>query len=231
MATTDYGFLWITGVTADGTILVANNYGIAYIPDGVMLPEPVRMASADTSIPVAERARWATYPILAVQGWAAHHNTRLRAVFGTEAQLAGFDPGAEKVYLREDDIPESGKMVGRNRLQVVAPEEAARLAAMGDASLTELLPPASADTNPPEDQTFVLWWDVTKPLMSQATGRDAAHLQAFLPYAEHAAELALYRAHAATTVEAQRAAVADWLYWLYQQDTLADALTVDPGLR
>ena len=71
----DFGFFWVTAVTVDGQIVVANSYGLAYIPEGVNLPEHVRMASADESIPVGDRAKWATCPILAVQGWAQHHKT------------------------------------------------------------------------------------------------------------------------------------------------------------
>ena len=149
----DFGFFWVTAVTADGQIVVANSYGLAYIPEGVNLPEQVRMASADESIPVGERAKWATYPILAVQGWAQHHNLRLRAVVATEDQFENFDPGTAKVTLQADDIPESGKMQGRNRLAVIAPDAASHLAAVSAGGLSELLPPAPSDTNPPADET------------------------------------------------------------------------------
>ena len=64
------------------------------------------MASADDSIPACERAKWATYPILAVQGWAQHHNVKLRAVVATEDQFKNFDPGAAKITLQPDDIPD-----------------------------------------------------------------------------------------------------------------------------
>ena len=106
--TTDFGFFWVTGVIADGTIVVANSYGLAYIPEGVNLPEQVKMATADESIPVGERAKWATYPILALQGWAQHHNTKLRAVVATEAQFDNLDPGASRIALQPDDIPDDG---------------------------------------------------------------------------------------------------------------------------
>ena len=149
----DFGFFWVTAVTMDGQIVVANSYGLAYIPDGVNLPEQVRMASADESIPVGERAKWATYPILAVQGWAQHHNVRLRAVVATEDQFKNFDPGTAKITLQADDIPDSGKMQGRNRLEVIAPDAASRLAGVSDGGLSELLPPAPSDTKPPADET------------------------------------------------------------------------------
>ena len=170
----DFGFFWVTAVTVDGQIVVANSYGLAYIPEGVNLPEQVRMASADESIPVGERAKWATYPILAVQGWAQHHNLRLRAVVATEDQFKNFDPGTAKMTLQADDIPESGKMQGRNRLAVIAPGAASHLAAVSAGGLSELLPPAPSDTNPPADETAKLWFEVMKPMMSTNPDRGVA---------------------------------------------------------
>ncbi|OBI59755.1 hypothetical protein [Mycobacterium sp. E796] len=149
----DLGFFWVTAVTTDGEIVVANSYGLAYIPEGVQLPEQVHMATADEAIPASERARWATYPVMAVQGWAEHRDTKLRAVIATEQQLANSDPGAAKVLLEPDDIPESGDMVGRSRLEVVDPEAADRLAATPDPRLVNLLPPAPAGaTSAAEDR-------------------------------------------------------------------------------
>jgi hypothetical protein len=183
------------------------------------------MATADESIPIAERAKWATYPIFALQGWAQHHNTALRAVVATEAQFAEFDPGVAKIVLQPDDIPDSGKMEGRSRLEVIAPEAAAHLASVADTGLFELLPPAPADVNPPADETHALWFEVTKPLMSTSTQRGIAHLQALVTYADHAQELALYRAHTATDAVTQRAGIADWVYWQHLSVLSADAVS------
>ena len=220
----DVGFFWATAVAMDGQIVVANNYGLAYIPDGVNLPEQVRMASADESIPVGDRAKWATYPILAVQGWAQHHNVRLRAVVATEDQFKNFDPGTAKITLQSDDIPDSGKMQGRNRLEVIAPDAASRLAGVSDAALSELLPAAPSDTKPPPDETSKLWFEVMKPMMSTNPNRGVAHLEAFVNYAEHAQEQALYRAHTDAEAAAQRAAIADWVYWQHLSVLIFDAL-------
>ena len=222
---TDFGFFWITAVTADGKIIVANSYGIAYIPEGVNLPDQVMMASADESIPVGERAKWATYPILAVQGWAQHHNTALRAVVATEEQFTNFDPGAAKIILQPDDIPDSGKMEGRSRLAVIAPQVATQLAAVSDAGLTELLPPAPTDVNPPADESFNKWFEVIKPMMSTSTERGVAHLEAFVAYADHAQELAVHRAHMAGDAVAQRAAISDWVYWQRLSVLISDSLS------
>lgn len=209
----DFGFYWVTGLTADGSIVVANSYGLAYIPDGVNLPAHVTMATADETLPPQERAKWATYPILAIQGWAQAHAQKLRAVIATEEQFASFDPGTAKIVLRPDDIPESGTMDGRSRLEVIAPNAAARLASVPNADLTELLPPAPANTAAPEDKSNVLWFELIKPLMSTSPERVGVHLQAFINYAEHAQEQALYRAHTAVDAEVQRVAIADWVYW------------------
>lgn len=219
----DIGFFWLVALTAADTIVVANSYGIAYLPDGVNLPEQVKLASADSSIPAGERARWATYPVAALTGWAQAHDTTLRAVIGAKAHLEGIDPGAHKVLLEDDDIPATGKMTGRSRLEISFPDAAAKLAAVKDPDLVAQLPPAGADNTPPANDSFTLWFDVMQPLMSAASGREVAHLAAFVRYAAHAADLALYRAHTALEIADQRAAVADWLYWLHQYDLLTEA--------
>jgi hypothetical protein len=224
-STSDFGFFWITGLMADGTIVVANNYGLGYIPEGVNLPNQVKMVSADESIPLAERARWVTYPILAVQGWAQHHNVELRAVVATEEQFDQFDPGTARITLQPEDIPQDGTMRGRSRLEVIAPAAAARLAAVSDTGLSELLPPAPVDANPPADESFTKWFEVTKTLFSSHTARGTAHLQAFVAYAEHAQELAVYQAHTATDGARQRAAIADWVYWQHLSVLMSDALS------
>jgi hypothetical protein len=271
----DLGFFWVTGVTTDGAIVVANSYGLAYIPEGVQLPEKVHLASGDETIPAAERARWATYPVVAVRGWADHHDKKLRAVIGTEQQLANSDPGVATVVLKPDDIPDTGDMTGRSRLEVVDSEAADRLAATTDARLVDLLPPAPAgaepapdqqpapvevvdpeaaaalispssvtvgierllaqmpvppaDANSPADDRLVLWFEVMKPLASNAIGRQAAHLRAFQAYAACAEEVVLREAHTAADPGAQRHAVADWLYWKHLT-ALLNAALADPRI-
>jgi hypothetical protein len=227
MTTPHYGFYWVTGLTADGSIVVANSYGLGYIPDGVHLPPQVTMASADESIPATERAKWATHPILAIQGWARAHDQKMRAVIATAEQFANFDPGVPKVVLQRDDIPESGSMRGRSRLEVIAPSTAARLASVGDASLQELLPPAPTDSNAPEDQSAPLWFELTKPLMSTASDRAIVHLEAFITYADHAQLHSLHKAHNAVDAVAQRAAIADWVYWQHLSVIMSDAIAAD----
>jgi hypothetical protein len=224
---TDMGFYWLTGLAKDGTIVVANNYGLGYIPDGVNLPEHVKMATSDEGIPANVRGTWATYPILALHGWAQHHNTDLRAVIATEDQFKGFDPGAAKIILRPDDIPDTGHMEGRHRLQVIAPDAAKTLAAVSATGLAELLPPPPADANPPEDRRQALWFEVFRPLLSNVPDRAAVQLTAFVTYAEHAQELALHRAHTAAEAVEQRAAIADWIYWQHLSVLMADAVAAE----
>lgn len=221
---TDVGFFWVTGVAKDGSIVVANNYGLGYIPETVNLPEQVKMATADESIPATLRGTWATYPILALHGWGQQHNTDLRAVIATEDQFKGFDPGAPKIILRSDDIPESGQMEGRHRLQVIAPSAATQLAAIPPNGLAEVLPPPPTDASPPKDNRALLWFEVFRPLLSNAADRGPVQLQAFVTYAEHAQDLALHRAHTATGAAEQRAAIADWIYWQHLSVLNADAI-------
>lgn len=222
-----YGFFWVTGLATDGSIVVANSYGLGYIPDGVELPPQVTLASADESIAPGERAKWVTYPILALQGWAEAHGHKLRAVIATAEQFASFDPGVPKIVLKSDDIPEGGKMVGRSRLEVIAPAAAARLASVADGALQELLPVAPADATPPDDQSAKLWFELTKPLMSTAANRGLVHLEAFVKYAEHMQELALHKAHNAFDATAQRSAIADWVYWQHLGVLMSDAVGAD----
>ncbi|MHA7648808.1 DUF1542 domain-containing protein [Mycobacterium sp. ML4] len=224
----DYGFFWITAVTTDGEIVVANSYGLAYIPEGVELPAKVHMASADRNVPADEKAGCATYPVLAIQGWAAFHDLKLRAVIGTAEQLANSDPGVPKVILEEDDIPDSGKMVGRSRLEVVDPSAAAQLQETDDLHLVDLLPPAPVDAKAPDDERHMLWFDVMTPMTSTATGREVAHLRAFHAYAAHSRDLALHQAYAAADPAAQRPAVVDFLYWRFIAGLLDSALTEKP---
>jgi hypothetical protein len=224
---TDMGFFWVTGLAKDGTIVVANNYGLGYIPEGVNLPERVKMVTADESIPASVRGTWTTYPILALHGWAQHHDTDLRAVIATEDQFKGFDPGAPKIILRPDDIPESGRMVGRHRLQVISPDAATKLAAISPAGLSEVLPPPPADNTPPDDRRALLWFEVFRPLLSNAPDRGEVQLQKFVAYADHAQELALHQAHAATEAADQRAAIADWIYWQHLGVLACDAVAAN----
>ena len=224
---TDVGFFWVTGLAKDGTIVVANNYGLAYIPEGINLPDHVKMATADESIPAAVRGTWATYPILALHGWAQHHDTDLRAVIATEDQFKGFDPGAPKIVLRPDDIPENGAMEGRHRLQVISPETAMKLAAVGSFGLSDLLPPPSTDANAPDDRRSQLWFEVFRPLLSNVPDRAVVQLAAFVSYADHAQELALHRAHTAIDPADQRAAIADWIYWQHLSVLMSDAIPSD----
>ncbi|CQD03523.1 ESX-1 secretion-associated protein EspK [Mycolicibacterium conceptionense] len=222
-------FMWLTGLTQDGTIVVANNYGLGYIPQGVKLPDRVKFATADESIPLKERAKWTTYPLLALHGWAQAHDTALRAVIGFEAQFKGSDPGVATVLLEREDLPTDGRMQGRSRLEVIAPEVAARLWAVTDAQLADMLPPPPADPQPPEDRRFDLMMEVFRPLLSADTRRGIPQLEALIPYANHMQELALHGAYTAADGEALRAATADAIYWQHIAVIANDALQALPA--
>jgi hypothetical protein len=221
-----FGFFWITGLTTDGAIVVANSYGLAYLPEGVQLPGQIFMATADETIPAPERARWTTYPALALQGWAAHRNAKFRAVIATAEQLADSDLGAAKVVLKPDDIPDSGEMIGRSRLEVVNPDAATRLAQTPDSQLLALLPPAGATS--PADQRFLKWIEVMKPMIHDDPRRQTPHLKAFHAYATHAQEVIANEVRTSGDPAAQRCAVADWLYWKHLTGLL-DAALVTAG--
>jgi hypothetical protein len=222
-----FKFHWVTAVTTSGEIAVANSYGMAYLPDKARLPERVHMASADDEIPPAERARWATYPLIALRGWADHHGHELRAVIATEEGFGDSDPGVTKIVLEADDIPETGEMTGRSRLAVADPKAATLLASTPDDKLLELLTPAPADESVPDEELPMLWIEVTVPLLSAESGREHAHLEAFRTFAFHTQHAVLTRARAAVGADVQRSAVADWLYWKYLT-ALHDAALADP---
>ncbi len=207
------GLTWATGVTTDGRILVANSYGLGYIPAGQNLPEQVAMVSLDDSVPLARRAGWATEPWIALSDWAQAHSVGLRTVIGTREQLAGVDVGAAHTILEDDDIPPTSQMPGRDRLTMIAPAHAAQLAATFDAALVELLPPAPADAAAPADRSSELWMGVMAPMMSEAEGRHLAQLRSLIAYADHREALAIYAGHTLADPVAQRAAIADGLYW------------------
>lgn len=217
-------FHWITAVTQDGRIVVANNYAMAYIPEQVRLPEHVVMASADESIPPGERGRWATYPVVALQSWAQHHDVKLRALIGFEHQFTS-DAGVHRELLTPEDIPASGKMAGRDRLQVIAPEISGRLARISDVDLVQVLPPAPVDATPPDEgQLWTAWEKVWERVLSRSATRGEPQLRAFCAYASCAQERALYEAHTAVEVQAQRRAVDGFIYWQHVGQLTADAL-------
>ena len=220
----EYDFFWVTAVSTDGAIVVANNYGLAFIPAGVALPEPVQLVTADAQIPAVERARWATYPAMAVQGWAAHHNKKLRAVIATAEQFGNSDPGAAKVVIEPEDIPATGAMTGRSRLAVVDPDAAAVLAETIDEGLLGLLPPVPAGSGAPSDQPGHLWPAVWKAMSSSVEGREVHHLKAFSRYAMAERDNALVEAHTAAQTDARRAAVGEWLYWRHLAELLHSAV-------
>jgi hypothetical protein len=61
-------------------------------------------------------------------------------------------------------------------------------------------------------------------MMSESPDRGQAHLRAFVDYAEHAQEKYLFMAHNAIDATAQRAAIADWVYWQHLGVLMSDAL-------
>ncbi|WP_454787520.1 secretion protein EccK [Mycolicibacterium lutetiense] len=224
VGTTGPRFMWLTALTNDGTIVVANNYGLGFVPDGVNLPDQVKFASLDESVAAKDRGRSATYPMLALESWAQAHDTQLRAVIALEDQLKGFDSGAATVVLHPDDLPTNGQMQGRSRLMLIAPEVAERLSKVSDAGLMALLPPAPVDPQPPEDRRVKLLMAVFRPLLNSDPGRVAVQLQAMVAYGQHMYEVAMHTAYTATDGPSQREAIADALYWQHVSVLNSDAL-------
>lgn len=225
----DPRFMWLTALTKDGSIVVANNYGLAYIPENVKLPEQVKFVSADESISPQQRGTWATYPMLALHGWAQARDTTLRVVIGLEEQLKGFDSGAASIVLQPDDLPEDGTMQGRSRLAVIAPDVSERLAKIPDSGLLDLLPPAPVDPQPPEDRRVKLLMEVFRPLLIKDPARISKQLKAMIVYAGYMYEAALHRAYTASDPGVLRAAITEALYWQHLGVLNSDAVAEDPS--
>ncbi|BBZ56187.1 hypothetical protein MPHO_31790 [Mycolicibacterium phocaicum] len=220
-----YQFVWAVGVTSEGQILAANSYGIGYIPDGVKLPGQVTLVSADEAISPAERGRWVNFPFLAIQGWAQFHGKTLRAIIGTPEEVKPYKSSMHAEELAPDDIPADGTMQGRSRLQVIAPEAAARLEEWADVTLYEALPPRPVQDAPPDaKQTMKLWVETIKPLLrTTGTNGPVDHLTKLIAYADHMQSVELYKAYTAPHVAAQRAAMSDWIYWQHVSSICQDA--------
>lgn len=221
--------MWLTALTKDGSIVVANNYGLAYIPENVKLPEQVKFASADESISPQQRGTWATYPMLALHGWAQARDTTLRVVIGLEEQLKGFDSGAASIVLQPDDLPEDGSMQGRSRLAVIAPDVSERLAKIPDSGLLDLLPPAPVDPQPPEDRRVKLLMEVFRPLLIKDPARISKQLKAMIVYADYMYEAALHRAYTASDPGVLRDSITEALYWQHLGVLNSDAVAEDPA--
>lgn len=220
-----YQFVWAVGVTSEGQILAANSYGIGYIPDGVKLPGQVTLVSADEAIPPAERARWVNFPFLALQGWAQFHGKTLRAIIGTPEEVKPYKSSTHAEELAPDDIPADGTMQGRSRLQVIAPDAAARLEEWSDVTLYEALPPRPVQDAPPDaKQTTKLWMGAIQPLLrTTGTNGPIDHLTKLIAYADHMQSIELYKAYTAPHVAAQREAMSDWIYWQHISSICQDA--------
>jgi hypothetical protein len=219
-----YNFHWATAVTSEGQILVANSYGLGYLPEGQNLPEQVRFVSLDPAVPLAQRVTWSSYPWRALLGWAQHHQTELRTTIGTAEQLAAVDLGCHKTILEPDDIPPSSSMPGNDRLAIIAPAAASRLSRIPDTALIAMLPVATADTAPPVDRRIELWSEVIMAIMTQASDRHLVQMEALLEYACHCEQLAIYEGHNAANTTAQRGAVNNGLYWHHLAVFLTEAL-------
>ncbi|MUM31634.1 secretion protein EccK [Mycobacterium sp. CBMA361] len=220
-----FKFVWAVGVTTEGQILAANSYGIGFIPDRMKLPGQVMLVSADEAIPPGERGRWVNFPFLALQGWAQFHGKTLRAIIGMPDEVKPYKSSTHTEELAPDDIPASGAMQGRSRLQVIAPEAAARLEEWSDLTLYEALPPRPVQDAPPDPkQTIKLWVDTIKPLLrTTGTNGPIDHLKNMIAYADHMQSVELYKAYTAPHVAAQREAMSDWIYWQHISSICQDA--------
>ncbi|MCX8557822.1 secretion protein EccK [Mycolicibacterium mucogenicum] len=226
-----WNFVWAVGVTATGEIIAANSYGVSFIPDGMCLPPQVTFVSADESIPAGQRGRWVREPFVALQAWCAFQEKTLKVVIGTEQEVKPFEGSLQTKPIAAEDIPKDGLMKGRSRLEVIAPDAAAKLAEWPDAQLHEALPPQPVQLIPPDPAVIgKAWMESIRPLM-QTTGEAyrLTHLQKLTDYARLQESAALYRAYTAPYAADLRAAITDWVWWQQFSTVQGDAQREDLG--
>lgn len=226
-----WNFVWAVGVTTDGEIIAANSYGVSFIPDGMCLPSQVIFVSADERIPAGQRGRWVREPFVALQAWCTFHEKTLKVVIGTEQEVQPFAGSLQTRVIPPEDIPTDGLMKGRTRLEVIAPEAAAKLAEWPDAQLHEALPPQPVQLVPPDPAAIgKAWMESIRPLM-QTTGETyrTAHLEKLAAYGRLQESAALYRAYTAPYAADLRAAITDWVWWQQFSTIQGDAQLVELG--
>lgn len=226
-----WNFVWAVGVTSNGEIIAANSYGVSFIPDGMCLPSQVIFVSADERIPAGQRGRWVREPFVALQAWCAFQEKTLKVVIGTEQEVQRFAGSMQTKIIAPEDIPADGLMKGRTRLEVIAPEAAAKLAEWPDAQLHEALPPQPVQLIPPDPAAIgKAWMESIRPLM-QTTGETyrTAHLEKLAAYGRLQESAALYRAYTAPYVADLRAAITDWVWWQQFSTIQGDAQLVELG--
>lgn len=226
-----WNFVWAVGVTTDGEIIAANSYGVSFIPDGMCLPSQVIFVSADERVPAGQRGRWVREPFVALQAWCTFHEKTLKVVIGTEQEVQPFAGSLQTRVIPPEDIPTDGLMKGRTRLEVIAPEAAAKLAEWPDAQLHEALPPQPVQLIPPDPAAIgKAWMESIRPLM-QTTGETyrTAHLEKLAAYGRLQESAALYRAYTAPYAADLRAAITDWVWWQQFSTIQGDAQLVELG--
>lgn len=226
-----WNFVWAVGVTTDGEIIAANSYGVSFIPDGMCLPSQVIFVSADERVPAGQRGRWVREPFVALQAWCTFHEKTLKVVIGTEQEVQPFAGSLQTRVIPPEDIPTDGLMKGRTRLEVIAPEAAAKLAEWPDAQLHEALPPQPVQLVPPDPAAIgKAWMESIRPLM-QTTGETyrTAHLEKLAAYGRLQESAALYRAYTAPYAADLRAAITDWVWWQQFSTIQGDAQLVELG--
>lgn len=226
-----WNFVWAVGVTTNGEIIAANSYGVSFIPDGMCLPSQVIFVSADENVPAGQRGRWVREPFVALQAWCTFYEKTLKVVIGTEQEVQPFTGSLQTKVIPPEDIPTDGLMKGRTRLEIIAPEAAAKLAEWPDAQLHEALPPQPVQLVPPDPAAIgKAWMESIRPLM-QTTGETyrTAHLEKLAAYGRLQEAAALYRAYTAPYAADLRAAITDWVWWQQFSTIQGDAQLVELG--
>lgn len=222
------GLRWCVGGRPDGVLLVSTNIGLGWVPNDVKLPAPDGVLSRGQhvfghgNVPWSLRRDWVGHPVRAVRGFA-------RATGEDVVVLAcfadAFDPQFDDVHgvqfdvVTEAQLPTVSILTGDDRLQAVNRALADEIASEGVAALVTKLPSAMGDDDAAPDPAVAagLWLSVTT---SMDVSTDA-HLEAWAAFCANQLAASAYYLRRADTVKLARQLYADYAYWRWNLEQLA----------
>lgn len=222
------GLRWCVGGRSDGVLLVSNNIGLGWVPNDVKLPAPDGVLSRGEhvfghgDIPWSLRRDWVGHPVRAVRGYARATGSDVVAL---ACYADAFDPQSDDVngvqfdVVSESQLPAVSILTGDDRLQTVDRALAAEIASESVAALVNQLPSAMGGDDSAPDPTLAagLWLSVTT---SMAVSTDA-HLEAWTAFCANQLDASVYYLRRADTVKLARQLYADYAYWRWNLEQLA----------
>lgn len=222
------GLRWCVGGRADGVLLVSTNIGLGWVPNDVKLPAPDGVLSRGQhvfghgSVPWSLRRDWIGHPVRAVRGYARATG---EDVVVLTCFADAFDPQFDDIHgvqfdvVTEAQLPAVSILTGDDRLQTINRALADEIASEGVAALVTRLPSAMGgdDAAPDPAAAAGLWLNVTT---SMAVSTDA-HLEAWAAFCASQLASSAYYLRRADTVKLARQLYADYAYWQWNLDQIA----------